>query len=287
MILVTGATGNTASGLIPALRSKGADVRALVREESKAQPLRDQGVEVMIGNLSNPETLDRPFAGVEKVVLITANGPDQATNGINAIEAAKRAGNPHIVRASGLVPAPAKETVIGRQLAEIEEKLKASGLPYTIIRPTFFMQNTMIAAQSVASQGVIYMPLKDGHIGMVDLRDIVEVDLKVLTSCGHEGKTYTLTGPESISIDDVAAGLSKALGKEIKYVDVPLEAGREAMVGMGVPEFVADGFIEVFKNFSEGGGDLTTHDVEFVTGNPPRSYETFARDFAQVFAGAS
>ena len=84
----------------------------------------------------------------------------------------------------------------------------------------------------------------------------------------------------------MAAGLSRALGKGVKYVDVPLEAGREAMLGMGLPEWIADAYSELWKNFSEGGGDLVTGDVEEIIGRAPRSYETFAHDFAQVFGGA-
>ena len=94
-----------------------------------------------------------------------------------------------------------------------------------------------MAAQTVASDGMVYMPMKDGKIGMIDVRDIVESAVKVLTEDGHEGKTYELTGPASISFHEVAAGLSKALDKEVKYVDVPLEAGTKAMVGM-LPRFV-------------------------------------------------
>ncbi len=112
------------------------------------------------------------------------------------------------------------------------------------------------------------------------------VSAKVLTEDGHQGKTYGLTGPASISFHDVAAGLSKALGKEVKYADVPLEAGRESMVGMGLSEWFADALTEYNKAFSERLGDFVTDDVEQVTGHVPRSYETFARDFAQAFSGA-
>ncbi len=143
----------------------------------------------------------------------------------------------------------------------------------------------MMAAQTVASDGVVYMPFKDGKLGMIDVRDIVDVAVKVLTEDGHQDKTYTLTGPESVSFHDVAAALSKALGKEVKYVDVPLEAAREAMVGMGLPEWVADAFGEYFKAFSEDYGDFTTDAVENITAHPARSYETFARDFAAAFRG--
>ncbi len=287
-ILVTGATGNVGSSLIPNLTNLGADVRALVRDESKAQGLKDAGVEVVVGDLDKPDTLDAAFRGVDKVFLITPPNPNQVIQTKNAIEAAKRTGSPIIVRlsAGAVKEMPRALPPISGQHAETDGMLKASGLPYNLIRPHFFMQVTMMAAQTVASEGVVYMPFKDGKIGMVDVRDIVDVAVKVLTEDGHEGKTYTLTGPASISFHDVAAGLSKALGKEVKYVDVPLESGREGMISMGLPEWTADAFGAYFTAFDEGYGDFTTPDVEKVTGNPPRSYETFASDFAQVFGGA-
>ena len=287
-ILVTGATGNVGSVLIPNLTDLGADVRALVRDESKAQGLKNAGIEVVIGNLEKPNTLDAAFRGVDKVLLITPPNPNQVIQVTNGIQAAKRNGNPFIVRLSaGAVQGmPGALPPISGQHAEIDDELRASGVPYTILKPHFYMQNTMMAAQTVASDGLVYMPFNDGKVGMIDVRDIADVAVKVLTEDGHEGKSYTLTGPASISFHDVAAELSRVLGKEVNYVNVPLEAGREAMVSMGLPEWVADAFGEYMTAFSEGYGDFTTPDVERVTGKPARSYETFARDFAQVFGGA-
>jgi uncharacterized protein YbjT (DUF2867 family) len=287
-ILVTGATGNVSSGLIPNLTAMGANVRALVRDESKAQGLRDAGVEVVIGDLDKPETLDAAFSGVDKVFLVTAPNPNQVTQARNGIAAAKRAGNPHIVRlsAGALKEMPGALPRVSAQHAEIDAELKASGLPYTILRPHNFMQNTLMAAQTVASDGAVYMPMKESKLGMIDVRDIVDVAAKVLTEAGHEGKTYGLTGPASISYQDIAAGLSKALGKEVKYVDVPLEAAREGMLGMGLSEWFADAMTEYNKVFSEGFGDFMTNDVKEITGHPARSYETFAHDFSQAFASA-
>ncbi len=149
------------------------------------------------------------------------------------------------------------------------------------------MQNTLPAAQTVASQGTIYMPMKNGKVGMIDARDVAEAIAMVLTSDGHEGKSYLLTGPDSISIQDVANTLSKVLGKEVKYVDVPPEAAKEAMLGMGMPEWIADGIIELAGALGEVLGDYTTDDFEKLTGHQPNSYETFARDFAHVFGGVS
>ena len=288
-ILVTGATGNVGSLLIPNLTNLGADVRALTRDESKAQGLKDAGIEVFVGDLEKPETLDAAFRGVDKVLLITPPNPNQVIQTKNGIEAAKRAGSPFIVRLSAGAlkeQIPGALPPISGQHAETDPMLKASGLPYNIIRPHFFMQNTMMAAQSVASEGVVYMAFKDGKVGMVDVRDVADVAVKVLTEDGHEGKTYTLTGPASISFHDVAAVLSKALGKQVNYVDVPIDAARQAMISMGLPEWIADAFGKYFEVFSEGYGDFTTPDVEKVTGHPARSYETFARDFAEVFGGA-
>ena len=295
-ILVTGATGNVSSGLIPELAAKGASVRALVRDQSKAQGLRDQGVEVVIGDFDKPETLDAAFSGVGKVFLLTAPTPNQVAQARNGIAAAKRAGSPYLIRlsAGALDTTSDSPARITRQHAEIDAELKASGLPYTILRPHFFMQNTMMAAETVASgcpgcnHGIVYMAMKDGKIGMIDVRDIVDVAAKVLTEDGHEGKTYGLTGPASISFHDVAAGLSNALGKEVIYVDVPSEAARESMVAtVGLPEWFADALTEYTKAFTEGLGDFTTNDFEEITGHPARSYETFARDFSQAFAPAS
>ena len=237
---------------------------------------------------TKPETLDVAFSGVDKVFLVTAPNPNQVTQASNAIAAARRAGSPHIVRlsAGALDTKPDAPARVTRQHAEIDAELEASGLAYTILRPHNFMQNTLMAAQTIASDGAVYMPMKDGKVGMIDVRDIVDVAVKVLTEDGHQGKTYGLTGPASISFHDVAAGLSKALGKEVKYVDVPLEAGREALVGMGLSEWFADALNEYFKAFSEGLGDFVTGDVQQLTGHPARSFETFAHDFAQAFSGA-
>lgn len=259
----------------------------MVRQASKARGLREAGAEVVIGDFDQAETLYAAFSGVEKVFLLTAATPDQVSQARNGIAAARRAGGPPIVRlsAGALKPAGNSRARVMRQHDETDAELAASGLPYTILRPHFFMQNTMSATQTVASDGAVYMPMKDGKLGMIDVRDIVDVATGVLTHDGHEGLTYGLTGPAPISFHDVAAELSKALGKDVTYGDVSLEAGRKAMVGMGASEWLADAFNEYAAAIGEGFGDFVTGDVEKLTGNPARSFATFARDFAQAFSG--
>ena len=288
-ILVLDPTGNVGSALTPRLTALGADVRVLVRDDpsdaSKAQTLKDAGVEVFSGDLNNLDTLQAAFDGVAKVFLLIAPGPQGGKQASNAIAAAKQSGNPIVVNLSVAKATPDHPSRFGREHGETDIELMESGLPYTFVRAIFFMQNTLAAAPTIASAGTIYMPMKDGKVGMIDARDVAEAVATVLTSDGHEGKSYLLTGPESISIQDVADTLWKVLGKEVKYVDVPPEAAQEAMLGMGMPEWIADGIVETAGALGEGLGDYTTDDFEKLTGHRANSYEAFARDFAQVFGG--
>ena len=283
--LVTGATGNVGSLVIANLVASGVKVRALVRDETKAQSVRDSGAEVVIGDLDDPDTLAAAFEGVSKLFLLTAPNPNAATQAGNAITAASQAGVSHVVRLSALFIQEDGPARVGRAHAVTERELKSSDLPYTIVRAHFFMPNLLSAKPTIDADGAIYMPMKDARLGMVDIRDIADVVSIVLTSDGHEGKTYTVTGPASISLREVADTLAKRLDKPVKYVDVPLEAAREGMVGAGYGEWFADAMVEYFELFREGGGDFTTTDIEKVTGQPARSLDTFARDFAPAFGG--
>jgi uncharacterized protein YbjT (DUF2867 family) len=278
-VLVTGATGNTGSGLVPALRSAGVEVRAFVRNESKAQLLKDAGAEIVVGDLDRPETIEPAVEGVDKIYLLTWNGPTQAQQAENVLKAAQRAGNPHIVRHSMWGP----ESRIIKQGNQVEEAIKSSGLSWTLLKPTFYMQNTMMAAQTIASDGVIYWDMKDGKLGMIDVRDIVDVAVAVLTGSGHDAKSYILTGPKAISFHDVAATFSTVLGKDVKYISVPGEASMDSMISMGLPEWIAKGYAELSEGFSEGFANRATDNVATLTGHPARSFEQFARDYAQVF----
>ena len=165
-----------------------------------------------------------------------------------------------------------------------EQAIKSSGLPWTLLKPTFFMQNTMMAAQTIKSDGVIYWDTGNGKLGMIDVRDIVDSAYAVLTGSGHDGKSYILTGPKAISMQDVANTFSKVLGRDINYVNVPHEASVQSMVSMGFPEWIARGYGELMEGFSQGFASQVTDNVETLTGHPARSFEQFARDYIQVFA---
>jgi uncharacterized protein YbjT (DUF2867 family) len=279
-VLITGATGNTGSGLVPKLREAGVEVRAFVRDEAKAQALKDIGVEVVLGDLDRPETIEPAVEGVDKIYLLTWNGPTQEKQVENVLNAAKKAGNPHIVRHS--MWGSEKSRII-QQGERAEQAIKSSGLPWTLLKPTFFMQNTMMAAQTIKSDGVIYWDTGNGKLGMIDVRDIVDSAYAVLTGSGHDGKSYILTGPKAISMQDVANTFSKVLGRDINYVNVPHEASLQSMVSMGFPEWIARGYGELMEGFSQGFASQVTDNVKILTGHPARSFEQFARDYIQVF----
>ena len=280
-VLVTGATGNTGSLLVPALLKAGVDVRVFARNEEKAKSLKDLGAEVVIGDLDQPSTILPAVKDVDKIYLLTWNGETAFTQVQNVINAAKYEGVSHIIRHSMWGP---ENSRIIKEGYKIDEMIKSSGLKWTLLRPTFYMQNTMMAAQTISSDGVIYWDMKDGKLGTIDVRDIADAAFAVITGEGHEGKSYILTGPEAISFHDVANTFSKVLDKEVKYVNVPGEASFQAMTGMGMPEWIAQGYVELMEGFSENFANSTTKNVETLTGHPARSFEQFANDFAQVFS---
>jgi uncharacterized protein YbjT (DUF2867 family) len=286
VILVVGATGNTGAGVVAGLLGQGRTVRALVRDAAKAEGLKSQGTEVVMGDLDDAATLTSAlFADVSRVYLLTWNGPTATQQSKNFLGAMKAAGaSPRIVRLSAYGAAHAQ---IIKDLRVAEQDLKDSGVEWTILQPTFFMQNTMMAAQSVQEMGMVFFDWGDGKAGMIDVRDIIDSVVGALTTDGDEfvGKEYVMTGPASIGFADVAASIGKVVGKEVTYVAVPHEKAKEAMLGMGLLESIADGFGELAEGFTDGFADLTTDSVQQLAGHAPRSFDEFASDFRSAFGG--
>ena len=201
--------------------------------------------------------------------------------GLNLVEAIKRSGGrPHIVR-HGAFGDPRSRIVTHHET--IDAALAVSGLPVTTLRPTFFAQNVLGAAQAITETGMLYWPMDDAKLAMIDIRDIAECAAKVLTTDGHEGKEYILTGPEAVTFTEVAAALSSATGKDVTYVNVPNEAMVEGLTQMGFPQWTAEGYAELMDGFKDGWAAEPTDGVQTLTGHPARSVADFARDFAGYF----
>ncbi len=278
-VLVTGATGNTGSLIVSQLRNRGVAVRALVREPSRGAGLEQQGIEVVVGNLDDRASLAQAVAGVDKIYLATWNGPTAEQHRKNVVDAAKQAGRPHVVVGGALGP----KSRITNQIDAANTYLKESGLTWTILQPTFFMQNLM-AAKATIAQGQLYWDLGDGRLPTIDIRDIADCAAAVLTSSDHVGKTYDLTGPDAISFHDIAAIFSKELGHEVRYIAVPTQAAKEFLMSLGYSEWIADGFGELMAGFAQNwAADKTTNDIAQLSGHPARSFAEFVRDFRGYF----
>ena len=283
MILVTGATGRTSGEVVKALLAKGEQVRGLVRDPQRAEAIQEMGVELVVGDVAKPETWDAASQGVDKVFLLSPEGPQMAEVHGKFADAAKRAGVRHLVRMSMLVSNPDSPFVIAKWHGEADQRVANSDIPYTIVRPAPFMQTVLASARMIASDGMFSGAQGDGKVGVIDIRDIGNVVATILTSDGHEGKTYPLTGPEALSMGEQAGKLSAVLGKEVKYVNVSQEEAKGDLMAMGMPDWMADGWVAIAMMISTGAANMVTPMVQEVTGKEPRKFDEFAKDFADAF----
>ena len=277
-ILVTGATGNISSLVIPQLIASGSKVRALVHNADKAKALSDKGAEVVVGDLDNPGSLQKAFDGISAVFLLTPFGERADALARNAIAAAKKAGSPYVVRLSVIKAGPDAPTANTRSHGQTEKDLKESGLPVAYLRPHYFMQNIFGSLKTIGSDGVFYQGMGEAKLAMIDVRDIADSAAKALLDRSHAGKTYSLTGPASITWHTVAQAFTAALGRPVKYIPIPSEAVAENIRKMGWGEWAAGVMRDYSAAYGSGWGDFVTEDVKKLAGHPARSIEQFARD---------
>ena len=199
------------------------------------------------------------------------------------MEEMKRAGVQHLVKLSAM---GTRAATFPRQHAESEDRIKGSGVPWTFLRPNGFMQNMVIYnAQTVREQNAFYASQAEGKVSQIDIRDVAAVAVRVLIEDRHAGKTYTLTGPEALSNSRIAEILSAALGRQIKYVNLPPGQMKQALLDAGTPKWNANGIVDLETLYREGGASTVTGDVELVVGRQPTTYEQFARDYASSLRG--
>ena len=291
MILVVGATGNIGRSVFGQLAERGAPVRAFTRDPDNARRVLGPGAEVVQGDLSEPDTIGAAMAGAQKVFLVSPHGPGQAERESNAVETAVRAGTvEHIVKVSGGdYIGPDSDVEPGFPHWNVERKIEQSGIPYTFLRPNFFMQNTLrLVAPQVTNSGEFALPFGDARISMVDARDIAAVGVASLTQEGHERKVHVLTGTEALSFNDVAQVLSDLLGREATYKSIPLEDFVAASKEKGSPDWLVSHYEELFgKVFGAGKAAYVTTTVADVTGKGPTSFRQFAREHLEAFRGTT
>jgi uncharacterized protein YbjT (DUF2867 family) len=286
MIVVTGSTGNVGGPLIGELAALDVPTRAVIHTPEKAGVVEQEGVEVIIGDFGAPKTLDAALEGAERAFLLTPPDPRQPEWEKNFVEAAERTGVRHVVKLSAQGADADSPKRIGRIHSACERLLKESDMAWTFLRPSIFMQTTLAYAGQVAAEGRFYAPLAEAKTSLIDARDVAAVAARALTEDDHEGQVHELTGPEAISHRDIAETLSAVLGRPVEHVEVSIEDARGSMVGMGMPEWLAEAVAELFEVRQEGYFAGVTNTVAGITGREPRSYEEFARDHKGAFSGA-
>ncbi|WP_329046275.1 SDR family oxidoreductase [Amycolatopsis sp. NBC_01488] len=281
MILVTGATGLTGSAVIRACVAEGLPVRALVRDRAKAAGFPD-GVEVVTGDLLAPEpALD----GVDRALLISSADRRLVETQQTFIDAAKRAGVGHVVKLSGRGCRSDSGFRFARMHADVERYLAGSGLAWSVLRPSQFMPVYFREVPSIRD-GVLSLPMGEAKLAPVDVGDIARVAVALLRGEGEDGGRYELTGPEALTMTEVAARLADAVGRPVRYVDADPAAQRERLLAAGIPAFFADAMDELFAERRAGAEesrvDLGTHEK---FGVRPTTFAEFARRNAAVFRG--
>ncbi|MDR7304224.1 SDR family oxidoreductase [Haloactinomyces albus] len=285
-LLITGATGNVSSALLDELRGADFELRALVRDESKAHRVRARGAHPVIGDLDEPRSLPQAFEGVDGLWLLTPNSPRAPENNMNAVWAARQAGVQRVVRLSAVGAAHDAPTRSGRLHALSDHEVERSGMAWTILRPHWFMQNLFNEAGDIAAEGTFSLNMEQARLGMIDVRDIAAVAAQVLIDGPerHHGRIYTPTGPESLSFGEVAERIGHLLGTEIRYVPTSDADAEKRLLGFGMPEWIIEMLTEYAQAYASGWGDFTTSDVHDVVGRPPRGFADFARDHVDAFS---
>ena len=282
MICVTGAGGTVGSEVVRHLQSAGVPFRAAYFSAEKADAARAKGIDSVVINYNRPETMRAAFQGCDKLFLLAPNVLDQARLELNAVEAAKAAGVRHIVKLS-VWQADREEFEIARSHRMVEKAIESSGLAWTFLRPNSFMQNIgNYMAETVRTQGAFYSAAEKGKIGHVDVRDIAAVAVKALTEPGHEGKTYSLTGPEALSYDELAGELSKVLSRRVSHVNLPPADLKQGMLAHGMPEGLVERLLDLDRYYREDRANSTTDDIKRVTGREPRPFAEYARESAPL-----
>jgi uncharacterized protein YbjT (DUF2867 family) len=282
MILVTGATGHVGSEVERLLRGRGLAVRAFVRDEARAKAgLGD--VELAIGDFGDRASLGRALDGATDVLLSCPNGPRQVEWESNVIDASKAAGVKRIVKISTVGAEVGSPLAFWDWHGRSEQYLKQSGVSWVILHGGFYYTNLVMMADPIKMMNKVLAPAPNARVGMVDPRDVAVAAAEIIASPGHEGETVTITGPESLTFEKVAADLSVATGRDIDFVAPPVEMARAGMIAGGIPESDADILIVLYRLMNEGAGAVTTNTFRALTGREPRSFAEFARENASAF----
>lgn len=279
-ILVTGGAGNIGAEIVKRLSARNADFAVMTHTSGAASA----GVTERHGDLLDPASLQRAFAGVDTLFLLFPLIPEMPRMAANAVAAAKAAGVRHIVRSSGAGADAASPAAIAKVHGEIDALVRNSGIPFTLLLPTSFMQNLVNFYGAAIRDGALYAPRGDGAMAVIDVRDIADVAVEVLTHpAAHAGQSYALTGPEDLTDAQMVSAIAREIGRDVRYVDVPEAAAVDSMTRMGSPPEVIEWLMSLNHVIKQGWAAGVSPMVETITGHPPRKLADFVRENAAAW----
>jgi uncharacterized protein YbjT (DUF2867 family) len=284
-ILVTGATGTIGSHIVHELFRRKVNFRAAYHDPAKANNINLPGVEIVQIDNDKPETISTSLVGIEKLFLLTPDLHDTVNIIANFVNEASKAGVKQIVNLSVMGADSGFRTIGGRLHRDVEKVVEASGISYTHLRPSHFMQNFVnFYAQSIRDYNAFYLPLADAKISFVDIRDVASVAVESLISEGHGARAYTVTGPETLTCHEVAEILSVVTGRKITYVSISEIDTRQRLKEIEMPSNVIDYLVYSYKFTREGNFSMVTNMIEQVTRKRPITFKQFAAENIEAFS---
>jgi uncharacterized protein YbjT (DUF2867 family) len=289
MILITGASGSVGKAVLLEAIRKESGVRAMYRSKEEAAKA-PAGCEAVLADYSDKQSLRKALEGVSSVYIVCSPIPKLVELESNMLDACKESGIKHVVLNSALGAGDFGKSFPSWH-RKVEDKLKTTGMSYTILRPNGFLQNIVtFNAPSIRAQGAFYAAMGDAKVSYLDVGDIAAVAVKALKGGTHAGKTYELNGPEAISNAELAKRISKIAGRAVNYVDIPEPAQREAMLGLGMPEWQATALLELQQYYKQGGGAKTDGLLKSLIEREPVTLDQYlaanAREFQDQAASA-
>ncbi len=280
-ILVTGGTGNVGGAVVRELLQRGAEVRVLARKQPEPGKL-PTAVEVAIGDLLDPASVEQAMQGVDKLFLLNAVVTDELTQALIAYGIAKRVGIKHVTYLSVFRVDQFRDVPHFASKLAVENAMREFGVPYTILRPGYYIQNDAGLKDALTGPGVYPMPIGTMGIAAADVRDIAEAAAISLTEDGHDGQTYDIVAPTMISGPGNAALWSQLLGREIHYTGHNFDQWEQGM-RTRMPSWSAFDLRMMFQGYFDRGFASTETEIARLTqllGRAPRSYQDFAAETA-------
>jgi uncharacterized protein YbjT (DUF2867 family) len=289
MILITGASGSVGKAVLQEAIRTGSKVRGMFRSKEDAVKA-PTGCEAVLADYADKQSLRKALEGVSAVYVVCSPIPQLVELESNMVDACKESGVKHVVLNSALGAGDYGKSFPGWH-RKVEDKLKATGMSCTILRPNGFLQNIVaFNAPSIRAQGAFYVAMSDAKVSYLDVGDIAVVAVKTLQGGAHAGKTYELNGPEAISNQELAARISKAAGRTVNYVDIPESAQRDAMLALGMPEWQVTALLELQQYYKQGGGARTDSLLQTLIERAPVTLDQYltanAREFRDQAASA-